>query len=994
MGNEFDIGSAEHYLEKLYAENYKERPVDIVQFLKDDHYFGRATESGKVVYPGWWPVLQEMFEDDEKYIIVLTGAIGTGKTTTADYAAGYVLYRHMLTTNPRGFYQKSDIHRMAVTFFNLTKSLGASKAYHGLMECISRSPWFKANGAISRQLQNEVKVDIPLFEWQLGSPYCFTADTKISLLDGRELEIARVIDEVGQGKDVWCYSYDLDKKMMVPGKVLLGGKTADRAKLVKVTLDNGEEIKCTCNHLFLKRDGTYCKAKDLKPDDSLMPLYRKIDPKGYEKFYEPKGGKWLYTHRRTAGSVPSRWRDKLGRFIRSIVCHHKNYNKRDNRPTNLEYMTGKEHLAFHSEHCAETIHSVDSRRKARITFVNHLNDPAWRKKFFVKMSLSVKRAWTPERRRRQRQRMVLLNKTKIADINRGSVRSQTSASLKRFYSEPAGVRMRLQRSTTTSSTMRKWLSKHLLKLKKQKEEQPVQFNNHKVISVELCGYAPVYDIEVDKHSNFLLSSGVFVHNSKGFGNIGGDTICAILDELDAPGESAGQKDRVLKAFEATRRRFESRFVQDGCSMGRLFLVSSKQDELSFLETYIEKEKVKGAKNVRVFDKAKWEIVSQAYYSGVTFDVNVGDAYHPPKILENESAKIEALKDGFEVETIPVELKDDFETDIIGALRDHAGIAVRGIRKHKLFPSPRFIQDCFDETKPDPIPGGTFETFLEDEVPWMTHLDVRLIRTPLQVPRFIHLDISISHDAMAIGMSGIASWQAADILQPDGSFKKASVPIVETDFVMRVKARPGGRIPLTRMREFILALKAAGVNIRKFTADLLLASEDTIQILTAAKIPAEYFSVDKTITPYMDWRNLCFEKRWLCHSHGWILFEGKNLEHDRDKNKIDHPKEVKELEFTEDGRYHDVVLEGSKDCTDTVAATVHQALLDSKQPTDIEAAKKVLSHLRPSTAKSGMPADWFISGKSKAAMGGQGVITSDAERVAKMKEVLRRIPRRR
>jgi intein/homing endonuclease len=53
--------------------------------------------------------------------------------------------------------------------------------------------------------------------------------------------------------------------------------TRRHASLVKVILDNGEEIKCTPDHQFMLRDGTYEEACNLKLGDSLMPFYSKSD---------------------------------------------------------------------------------------------------------------------------------------------------------------------------------------------------------------------------------------------------------------------------------------------------------------------------------------------------------------------------------------------------------------------------------------------------------------------------------------------------------------------------------------------------------------------------------------------------------------------------------------------------------------------------------------------------------------------------------------------
>jgi len=103
---------------------------------------------------------------------------------------------------------------------------------------------------------------------------------------------------------------------------------------------------------------------------------------------------------------------------------------------------------------------------------------------------------------------------------------------------------------------------------------------------------PIVNFSIFK---YILSSPY----SKGFGVIGEHVIAAIMDEVDSPTESIKQKERVLKAYKTTSRRFESRFVVDDESIGRFFLVASKQDEVAFLNTFVEE--MKGAKNVYVVD---------------------------------------------------------------------------------------------------------------------------------------------------------------------------------------------------------------------------------------------------------------------------------------------------------------------------------------------------------------------------------------------------------
>ncbi|MGH2515512.1 MAG: DNA gyrase subunit A, partial [Ktedonobacterales bacterium] len=104
-----------------------------------------------------------------------------------------------------------------------------------------------------------------------GNWGCFTGDTKINLLDGTE----RNFKELAQlPPDEVFHVYSVDEN----GKVVVGeGRharlTRQSAELVEVTLDTGARIRCTPNHPFMLRDGTYKDAQDLAVGDSLMPGY-------------------------------------------------------------------------------------------------------------------------------------------------------------------------------------------------------------------------------------------------------------------------------------------------------------------------------------------------------------------------------------------------------------------------------------------------------------------------------------------------------------------------------------------------------------------------------------------------------------------------------------------------------------------------------------------------------------------------------------------------
>lgn len=141
--------------------------------------------------------------------------------------------------------------------------------------------------------------------WANGG-YCMTGDTKVSLLNGNERTLKELADGA-EGDSFWVYSCDKSGNI-VPGRAHSARKTRPDADLIKVALDNGETIRCTPDHPFMLRDGTYRDAGKLQEGDSLMPLYRntgttKTALKGYERVYVPGIRRWKYTHREIAGFV-------------------------------------------------------------------------------------------------------------------------------------------------------------------------------------------------------------------------------------------------------------------------------------------------------------------------------------------------------------------------------------------------------------------------------------------------------------------------------------------------------------------------------------------------------------------------------------------------------------------------------------------------------------------------------------------------------------------
>ena len=197
---------------------------------------------------------------------------------------------------------------------------------------------------------------------------CFFGNARVALIDGRNLTFKELVKEDKKGNKNYCYTIKENGRMGV-SLIRNPRKTRRNVKVLKVILDNGEEIICTPDHLFMLRDGSYRKAENLSLQDSLMPLYRKcsrikkgfkID--GYELIYEQKDHKWIYTH-----LLSDQYNLEKKEYVRekNSCVHHKNFRKLNNNPDNLVRMDRQKHLDLHARAIKETMARPDIQEKIR-----------------------------------------------------------------------------------------------------------------------------------------------------------------------------------------------------------------------------------------------------------------------------------------------------------------------------------------------------------------------------------------------------------------------------------------------------------------------------------------------------------------------------------------------------------------------------------------------------------------------------------------------------
>ena len=102
----------------------------------------------------------------------------------------------------------------------------------------------------------------------LGTPGCFTGETKLLLPDGRKVSFLELLEKK---KEVLVNSFDFQKQELVKARGYDVRCTKEVTELVEVELENGETARCTPDHWFLTQSAGYVEACNLKVGAKFIP---------------------------------------------------------------------------------------------------------------------------------------------------------------------------------------------------------------------------------------------------------------------------------------------------------------------------------------------------------------------------------------------------------------------------------------------------------------------------------------------------------------------------------------------------------------------------------------------------------------------------------------------------------------------------------------------------------------------------------------------------
>lgn len=135
-----------------YARELKYFPVSVRVFIEDPYFM----DAKNVLYPEVLKALADSNSGDYDESI-LTGAIGTGKSTIALYSTAYQLYLLSCYVSPHSVFNLDASSEIIMVFQSLTEKLAKAVSHDRFKSMIEKSPYFREKFMFDKHIVSELR---------------------------------------------------------------------------------------------------------------------------------------------------------------------------------------------------------------------------------------------------------------------------------------------------------------------------------------------------------------------------------------------------------------------------------------------------------------------------------------------------------------------------------------------------------------------------------------------------------------------------------------------------------------------------------------------------------------------------------------------------------------------------------------------------------------------------------------------------------------------
>ena len=344
----------------------------------------------------------------------------------------------------------------------------------------------------------------------LGTNPCIVGDTLVAVADGRNT--VSIKQPAEEGKDIPVYCLNENGKLSI--KTMRNPRiTGYNQPVYKITLENGHTIKVTDNHKFRLTSGEYKETKDLKYGDSLHILTKYVA--SLNEIFKRPGSRganyWWLKNGLEANKSEHRF---IFENFNNKIHPFRGFNGTTSFAKFIALKLGYEYVDKNTRILRNYQDALENGYNAKITDDNQLlvericeecGKPFWtyyyRREYAI-CSTSCSNKYVNRTTDTNKRRTETINKTYQ---RKGEEKTQKQI---KIFSD---LKFNLKREPTYDEWTQackennipyRLGTKYSLKTFDEIKEH-AELYNHKVVSVEFCGYENVYNGTVDNYHNFF-----------------------------------------------------------------------------------------------------------------------------------------------------------------------------------------------------------------------------------------------------------------------------------------------------------------------------------------------------------------------------------------------------------------------------------------------------------------------------------------------------------